>query len=128
LGALVRKKDIFSVNTFISESIEDLVVVKRAVIHAGPVPRLEAHGRSKPLSNKAFSIGRDKHNGVIISDTKVSKLHAMIRFRDGRGFVRDSGSTNGTYVNGTRITPNTDIELSCGDVIIVGATRLTYRC
>jgi pSer/pThr/pTyr-binding forkhead associated (FHA) protein len=124
----MRKKDIFSANTFISESIDDLIVVKRAVIHAGPLPRLEAHGRSKPLSNKAFSIGRDKHNAVIISDTKVSKLHATVKFRDGRGYVRDSGSTNGTYVNGKKIAPNTDVALSCGDVIIVGATRLTYRC
>jgi ABC-type multidrug transport system ATPase subunit/pSer/pThr/pTyr-binding forkhead associated (FHA) protein len=43
-------------------------------------------------------------NGIVLDHPRVSRRHAGIRIRDGRSFVIDFGSSNGTYLNGERIT------------------------
>jgi pSer/pThr/pTyr-binding forkhead associated (FHA) protein len=120
------KKDFFNDQTFIDDPGEKIIIRKEAKIYAGILPRLEANGKSKTLPNKIFAIGRDKRNAVIIADTKVSKFHALITFKDGTGYIRDSNSTNGTFINGQRIEPNRDIKLNNKDVIIVGNTKIMY--
>src|SRR6185503_7533748 len=53
-----------------------------------------------PLSH----IGRGAHNDVMIADDSVSDTHAKLQRRDDGWYVVDVGSTNGTYVGGSRIT------------------------
>ena len=106
----MAKKDFFDEDTFISED-EDLVIQKNANIIARGIPRIEAHGKSKTLSNRAFGIGRDRHNAVIVADPNVSKFHATITFKNGKAFLRDINSSNGTFLNDKPIKPNTDVPL-----------------
>ena len=52
---------------------------------------------------KKYTIGKDISNDIVINnDVTVSRSHAVL-FEDNNGnvFVSDSGSTNGTYVNGS---------------------------
>ncbi len=67
------------------------------------------------LVDERISIGRDKSNKVVINDEGVSVFHAELRLEDGKLFIWDSGSVNGTFVNGEKITGKR--EVNAGDVI-----------
>jgi predicted component of type VI protein secretion system len=61
-------------------------------------------------------------------EAKVSRRHARITLRDGRYFLEDMGSTNGTFVNrGKRLLPGQLQPLLDGDEIIVGKTFLRFH-
>jgi ABC-type sugar transport system ATPase subunit len=123
----MARKDFFNQDTLISPN-EDLIILKRAKIHAKGIFRLEAHGKCKRLSNKAFGLGRDRHNAVIISDSNVSKYHATVQFKNGIGYITDTNSSNGTFINGKRIEPNRPVKLKNNDIIVLGKTKITYLC
>ncbi len=75
------------------------------------------------LSADTLGIGRDTANDVQIHDTEVSRRHAELR-RSGLSYLLvDLGSSNGTYVNGVRITTHS---LASGDQVQVGSTQLLY--
>ncbi len=82
-----------------------------------------APGREFPLL-AAATIGRAGHSLVVLTDTFVSSQHALIFLKEGRRVLRDRGSTNGTLVNGHRISG--DHILRDGDQIMVGTTMLRY--
>lgn len=67
-------------------------------------------------------LGRSRENTVILDDEHVSSSHAMVTLRDGRWWVRDEDSTNGTLVNGVRI--DSEAPLREGDEIQIGRVRL----
>jgi pSer/pThr/pTyr-binding forkhead associated (FHA) protein len=57
---------------------------------------------------------------VTLTDNYTSQLHARLYRRDGALHVEDLGSTNGTYVNGRKVT--TPVALERGDRVKIGAT------
>jgi NADPH-dependent 2,4-dienoyl-CoA reductase/sulfur reductase-like enzyme/ferredoxin len=68
------------------------------------------------------TLGRVAENTIVIPDTKLSRQHARIDFRDGEFWITDLESTNGTFVNYQRLTaPH---PLQSGDVIGLGGSRL----
>lgn len=70
------------------------------------------------------SIGRDPTNNIVLSEPAVSARHAII-VRRGRDFwLRDAGSTNGTYVNGEPVTGLT--RLRPRDKLTLGETTLQF--
>jgi signal transduction histidine kinase/ActR/RegA family two-component response regulator len=71
------------------------------------------------------TLGRGDTATYVIADPLVSKRHAEVRRgANGRYYLRDLGATHGTYVNGARIT---EVMLSSGDEVILGATRLRFE-
>lgn len=56
----------------------------------------------------------------------VSRRHGRLIRKDNRWFVEDMGSTNGTFINGTRLAPNTLTALQKGDVIRFGQIELEF--
>ncbi|MEJ5186747.1 MAG: FHA domain-containing protein [Candidatus Geothermincolales bacterium] len=70
-------------------------------------------------------IGRAPDCDVVLEDEFVSNYHAKIYLLGGRFYVEDMGSTNGTFVNGRRIT--SPLELRGGDVIQVGRTSMEFK-
>lgn len=120
-------KNMFDESTGKFKSDESTQTRKNARINAkSSMPRLEVGGNSKMLSNKAFSIGRDKSNQLIIGDPKVSRFHAVVSFRDGEAYIKDSKSSNGTFVNGERVNPDRATKLKNGDKIKVGTTVIVF--
>jgi pSer/pThr/pTyr-binding forkhead associated (FHA) protein len=70
-------------------------------------------GREFGIGPAGLLIGRDPASAqLVVPDPRVSKKHAWVGYRDGAIVAIDRGSTNGTYVNGTRIR---DSRLATGD-------------
>lgn len=77
------------------------------------------------LSDDKNLIGRLADCAIQISDGNTSRHHAQIH-RAGSGFIiTDLGSTNGTYVNGVRLTA--DHRLADGDIVTVGSVSLRFE-
>ena len=70
-------------------------------------------------------LGRSPEADIPISDPYASDFHLRMTSKDGRIVLNDLGSTNGTYVNGRRITTPTD--LARGDAVQVGKTVMEVR-
>ncbi len=96
--------------------------------HPAERPWLDVDGDRYPLLAAITVLGRDNTADVILDDPGISRQHTEIRVTsDGPHLVasiRDLGSTNGTFVNGERITSQ---HLADGDRVTVGRTALTYR-
>lgn len=82
-------------------------------------------GNSKDLKDGSIipirsdlTIGRKDDNAIIISDQHVSGNHAKIIVRNDSLFIEDLNSTNGTYLNGSKISSKT--KLSNKDEIMIG--------
>ncbi len=69
-----------------------------------------------------LSIGRQSSNQIVVSDEQVSRKHSEIEMGVNGVTVTDLDSSNGTFVNGTRI--NSPIILKTGDTLQVGTTVL----
>lgn len=73
-----------------------------------------------------LSVGRSTGCDLPLpDDTFISQYHARFALRDGACFVEDLGSTNGTYLNGTRLTQPMRVEK--GDRVSLGKTVLELR-
>jgi pSer/pThr/pTyr-binding forkhead associated (FHA) protein len=95
----------------------------RLVVIAGPSVEV---GEVHMLNSAALAMGRGPENDLPLeSDTFASVRHARIEPRRDGVWVEDVGSTNGTYVNGARLSKPR--RLAPGDVIRVGSTDLRYE-
>jgi hypothetical protein len=87
-------------------------------------------GRSHLSSGMTFtlqavtSLGRKPSNTIVLDDDFVSSEHSLISWRDGRAWLEDVASTNGTYLNEAEVTR--PAALSEGDIIGIGAVRLKW--
>lgn len=80
-------------------------------------------GRRYILDKPLMTIGRVEGNDIVINDTRVSRRHAHICQEEFRYLVEDLGSTNGTWLNGARLTAPTPLrdgdQLQVADVVFV---------
>lgn len=92
-------------------------------------------GQILPVAEKLeFTMGRVSDNQPIMPDLDfssfkaydngVSRLHAVIRHNNGKVIIMDLGSSNGTYVNGTRLMPNVEQPLRHGDIVALGKLKM----
>jgi len=81
--------------------------------------------QSFPLTDGEHVAGRDADCSLVIDGTTVSRRHARITLSNGTVMIEDLGSTNGTHVNGARIS--TPTRLSPGDEFALGSEKLRLR-
>jgi len=94
-----------------------LVVVKSADLE---------RGQDFELNSAQLTIGRGNQNDIAIgTDEYASARHARFEPRQDGVWVQDLGSTNGTYLNGTRLEQPR--RLARGDIVRVGETDLRYE-
>jgi hypothetical protein len=74
-----------------------------------------------------WTIGRSPENALVLADAAVSSRHACIEVRAGVPAIVDTGSTNGSFVNGARLTPNLPVRLRDGDRLTLGQTEFVVR-
>jgi len=73
------------------------------------------------LENREIVLGRNPTNNIFIRDKNVSREHCQIVVTQGSCVLTDLQSTNGTFVNGERVTQR---ELKAQDEIRIGTTLL----
>ena len=71
-----------------------------------------------------IKIGRGSDNNVVLQDSKSSRNHLVIVKQENIYKVQDLNSTNGTYINGSKINPNVFYNLNPSDTIGIGDTVL----
>jgi FhaA, N-terminal domain/FHA domain len=81
-------------------------------------------GRTYPLSVGSTVIGRGDQANLRLPDVGISRRHARLDFDGGQVVLTDLGSTNGTSVNGQRVSA---VALNPGDMVQIGTTTLTFR-
>lgn len=96
---------------------------------------LDSIGGAKPASYLMFNkkkvelvakitIGRGTDNDVVVDNKLASRHHALIQKIKDAYFIRDEGSTNGTFINGIRIPNEKYVKLNPGDKITIGNMNL----
>src|SRR5262245_15767746 len=76
------------------------------------------------LGDRPLRIGRKPQNDLVVHDEKASGVHAEVVFEGERHVLRDLGSTNGTLMDGRKIT---EVVLGSGDMFTIGRVRLRFR-
>lgn len=76
------------------------------------------------LAKGTVTIGRGTHNDIVLSDAKVSRIHALLECSDAGCTLIDTGSQNGTLVNGVRVER---AALKPGDMIALGDSTLRFE-
>ena len=80
-------------------------------------------GQVLKLDGPKFGLGRHPDNQACIDDDGISRFHARISVDGEKYWVEDLGSSNGTYINGRRVT---SCELNNGDTLNLGP-RVSFR-
>ena len=80
------------------------------------------------INKPEFIIGKERRRvDYCISDNNsISRAHAKIKVRAGRCYISDLGSTNCTYVNGVKLSPNQEVILSKGDKIKISDEEFEF--
>lgn len=88
------------------------------------VPVLENSGKYKAIIN----IGTNFRNDIVITGNYPSRFHATLKItKDGKAFLSDSGSKNGTKVNGIKLQQGKDVRIKRGDVVLCGDVDVTEQ-
>ena len=90
------------------------------IMRSGPTP-----GAAFILEGDQMTIGRDSTNEIVINDAEISRRHSRLTFQGGKYVLEDLGSTNGTFVNGARITSRHT--LVDGTAVMFGSEGAVFR-
>ena len=103
-----------------AEQLEELGIERPALVVRSGGGRT---GETFHPDGERTTIGRSPDCGVFLDDVTVSRRHAVLIERDGRFWIEDQGSLNGTFLNRRRIE---SAELSDGDELQIGKYRMTF--
>jgi hypothetical protein len=113
------------------EAVEDdtrRLVFKKPIISAPRALlreiRPDGSERVIEIDGTVMTIGRGVDNGIVLGDGRVSRHHGRLQARRGALVYTDTGSTNGTRVNGLTVD---EIVLGLGDLIQLGDTVLVVE-
>ena len=102
----------------------DIQVIARVTLPSGTreIPLIFKPG------GRRLNVGRASDNDLTLNDTSVSKIHAaLLMSTEGTLLVADTGSTNGTYLNGRRISYGESRLIEEGDVVGFGDVEVRLR-
>jgi hypothetical protein len=106
------------------ETVPDVHLTARVTI------RNEVHEVPLVLKpgGRRLSVGRVSDNELTLNDTSVSKIHAALTMNlQGTLLVADTGSTNGTFINGRRMSYGEARQIEDGDVVGFGDVEVRFR-
>jgi pSer/pThr/pTyr-binding forkhead associated (FHA) protein len=92
---------------------------RKAITHLRMVEPAAQRGRTFALAEE-LTVGRAAGCTITLDDTFVSQIHARVFLQNGQWFVEDLGSTNGTYLNRSKVSG--PMAINAGDRFQVGNT------
>lgn len=102
----------------------DVIVIARITKRDGTT---EVPLTFKP-GGRRLNVGRVADNDLSFNDNSVSKIHATLLLnQEGTLLVADTGSTNGTFINGRRISYGEARQIEDGDVVGFGDVEVRFR-
>jgi len=102
----------------------DVEMLARVTMRDGP---REVHLVFKP-GGRRLNVGRVSDNDLSLNDSSVSKIHAaLVMNQQGTLLVADTGSTNGTFINGRRISYGESRPIEEGDVVGFGDIEVRFK-
>ncbi len=78
------------------------------------------------LTQQEMTIGRDLTADISVADQGISRKHAKVTKEDGKVKYYDLGSSNGTFINDKKLTPNQSVFLAKEDMIKLGNTIFKF--
>lgn len=89
--------------------------------------KYDANDDKIPFDIQGILIGRSKKDSqyVIFGNSNVSRKHIKIYLSQGKTYVEDENSSNGTYVNGDRLEKGETREVGVGDIVMVADEKFT---
>jgi hypothetical protein len=105
-------------------SAPDVTLIARVTLRPGTreIPLVFKPGGSR------LNVGRGSDNELCLNDTSVSKIHAaLVVNQQGTLLVADTGSTNGTHINGRRLAYGESRPIEDGDVVGFGDIEVRFR-
>jgi len=88
------------------------------VVRKGPQP-----GERFFLDRARLTVGRDPESDIFLNDMTVSRIHSVLECSASGVHVTDSGSLNGTYLNGELVD---SAQLADGDVLQIGTFQMVF--
>src|SRR5690349_9987542 len=67
-----------------------------------------------------ITVGRTSNNDIVLAHHTVSRLHVYFRLRDGRWWITDAGSKNGTALGDVDLAPRRETQIADGDQLWIG--------
>jgi pSer/pThr/pTyr-binding forkhead associated (FHA) protein len=98
---------------------------RRGVPTALVVTQGALSGTTVRLADQQVTLGRSQDSTIVLDDDYVSSRHARFFLQDGQWLVEDLGSTNGTYLDRTKVTSPTPVKV--GMPIRIGKTVVELR-
>jgi pSer/pThr/pTyr-binding forkhead associated (FHA) protein len=92
-----------------------------------PIAYLVGDGERHALREGANTIGRKPDNHIVIPDPYVSGAHGVLEIENDSAHYTDTGSTNGSFLNGARLEPQQRATLKPGDVLKLGQKEFTIE-
>lgn len=83
-------------------------------------------GREFPIRPGANTIGR-QDSDILLSDSSISRSHAVLHDEGGAFYIEDVGSTNGTFVDNQQVAKGERVELISGVTIKFGSVAMEFR-
>lgn len=103
----------------LTEDASKLSVAEGLLIYEGEQGRVTVS-----VGPGGVRIGKDQENDLCVAESSVSGFHALVYYRDGRYFLRDLESTNGTIINHLKVV---EAELPFGADIRLGRAQLRFE-
>ncbi|HQG13900.1 MAG TPA: FHA domain-containing protein, partial [bacterium] len=102
------------------DEIPDVVSLRKCqlVVVDGP-----NRGKKLTLNKNITKVGKRESNDLILADKTVSRNHVEIEYASDSFLLRDLGSTNGTFLNGSKVK---EVYLTPGDLIKIGNTTIEF--
>ena len=88
-------------------------------------PDARNFGKRQVMGNETLRVGRERGNQIVLPSDSVSRRHCRIDKRKSAWFIKDLGSTNGTYLDRAKVTAPTPV--SIGAPIRIGRTVFELR-
>lgn len=111
-----------------SISIQQIQQMQPVNYHFASLTR-QVTGEKIELGKPSFVLGKnpEKSDYAVAGNTNISRVHAVITMRNGRYYVMDQNSTNGTFINGRIIKAGQETEILPGDCLMLANEEFIFN-